>query len=43
MEDFAGPHELGGMETGEGIEELKWALAKRVRESRVVEVVEPVF
>ena len=29
--------------TGEGIEELKWALAKRVRESRVVEVVEPVF
>ena len=29
--------------TGQGIEDLKWALAKHVRESRVVEVVEPVF
>jgi GTP-binding protein len=29
--------------TGEGIEDLKWALAKHVREARVVEVVEPVF
>jgi len=29
--------------TGEGIENLKWALAKHVRESRVVEVPEPIF
>jgi GTP-binding protein len=29
--------------TGEGIEELKWALAKRVRETRDVPVEEPVF
>ena len=29
--------------TGEGIEELKWALAKRVGEAREVPVVEPVF
>jgi GTPase len=29
--------------SGEGIEDLKWALAKHVRESRVVEVPEPVF
>ena len=28
---------------GTGIEDLKWAIAKHVRESRVVEVVEPVF
>jgi GTPase len=29
--------------TGQGIEELKWALAKHVREARNVEVPEPVF
>ena len=29
--------------TGEGIEELKWALAKHVREARQVEVPEPIF
>jgi GTP-binding protein len=29
--------------TGEGIEELKWALAAHVRSSRVVEVPEPIF
>jgi len=29
--------------TGEGIEDLKWALARHVREARVVEVPEPVF
>jgi len=29
--------------SGEGIENLKWALAKHVRESRVVEVPEPIF
>ena len=29
--------------TGEGIEQLKWALAKRVRETREVDVPEPVF
>jgi GTP-binding protein len=28
---------------GEGIEDLKWALARHVRESRVVEVPEPIF
>ena len=29
--------------TGQGIEDLKWALAKRVREARSVEAPEPVF
>jgi len=29
--------------TGQGIEDLKWALAKRVREARAVEVPEPAF
>jgi len=29
--------------TGEGIENLKWALARHVRESRVVEIPEPIF
>jgi GTPase len=29
--------------TGQGIEELKWALAKHVREAREVEVPEPIF
>jgi GTP-binding protein len=29
--------------TGQGIEDLKWSLAKHVREARVVEVAEPVF
>ena len=29
--------------SGQGIEDLKWSLAKHVRESRVVEVVEPIF
>jgi GTPase len=29
--------------TGEGVEDLKWSLAKRVRESRAVEAPEPVF
>ena len=29
--------------TGQGIEDLKWAIAKYVRESRIVEVAEPVF
>jgi GTP-binding protein len=29
--------------TGQGIEDLKWALAKHVREARQVEVPEPIF
>jgi len=29
--------------TGEGIEDLKWALARHVREARVVEVPEAIF
>jgi len=29
--------------TGQGIEDLKWAIAKYVREARTVEVPEPIF
>jgi len=29
--------------TGQGIDDLKWALAKHVRQARSVEVPEPIF